>query len=75
MRGLLVYKGSPPVKMERSSWAQPGTLSFLVTGSAYKSPQACFLLRHNMNTGKPRGEDAEGVVAEQTLFHSAEYPW
>ena len=28
----------------------------------------------NMNTGNPLGEDAEGIPAIQTLFHSIEYP-
>jgi putative CocE/NonD family hydrolase len=28
----------------------------------------------NMNTGNPIGEDARGITAKQTIFHSREYP-
>lgn len=28
----------------------------------------------NMNTGNPAGEDAEGIIAEQKIFHQSEYP-
>jgi uncharacterized protein len=31
-------------------------------------------LDRNMNTGNAMGEDAEGIVAEQTVFHDREHP-
>jgi uncharacterized protein len=28
----------------------------------------------NMNTGNPPGEDAEGIIAKQVIYHQSDYP-
>ena len=58
------------IKLAHTAWrVKPGhRLRVHLTSSNFPH------LDRNMNTGNAVGEDAEGIVAEQTIFHDAAHP-